>query len=126
MLPTALNMPKRKPLSDAERDHLVPLFIDAQTTLDNKRVEKERETLKRRAARRITNAKTERDGFLWLLDHAVKTSNVIYYSHTQRFNFGWRKPLSAEERSALLDVITEFPYPYDIQCDDGRTLSGER
>lgn len=44
-------------------------------------------------------------------------SNAIYYTHTQRWGFGWRKPLDAAAHSALLDVISEFPGDYDIKAD---------
>lgn len=41
--------------------------------------------------------------------------NVIYYDHTGRFGFGWREPLSDVELSTVLDIISEFSFPYDNQ-----------
>lgn len=120
-----------KELTEAEAAHLLPLFKEAQihghTERDKKRIAKQRETLAREyEIIRIARATTERDGFLWLMDHGIKTDNVIFYSHTGRFGFGWRKPLGETVLGDLLNLITEFPFSYDIKTADGRTLSGER
>lgn len=76
------------------------------------------------AAQAIANEERRRDGKLWLLDHGLSIENVIYYSHTNRFCFGWDLPVSPVVESTILDVISEFPYSYDIKTQDGRTLSG--
>jgi hypothetical protein len=58
------------------------------------------------------------------MDHGYRDiDNVIYYTHTGKFGFGWRTPLDAAEVSALLDIITEFPYLYEIKAADGRKLT---
>jgi len=54
--------------------------------------------------------------------NGIKIDNCIYYSHTDRFSFGWRSPVSAEVVSEILNVISEFPFLYEIKCDDGKTL----
>lgn len=71
------------------------------------------------------DAKTERDGFLWFMNRGIRVDNLIFYTHTGCFCFGWRSPIDAELRDALLDVISEFPFPYDLKCNDGKTLSGD-
>lgn len=63
------------------------------------------------------NATTERDGKLWIWDHGFSLDNVIYYSHTGRFCFGWRQPVSDSVASKLLDVMSEFPFPYTIKSE---------
>lgn len=119
--------PKREPLTDAERAELLPEYVRRQTTGDNSRANLKRQ--KQRADvlaqfEKVTAAATEeRDGMMWLLDHGVSLDNVIYYSHTERFSFGWRSPVSPEVESALLKIISEFPHAYDIKTADGRTLS---
>lgn len=118
----------RTPLTDAERAHLLPLYRAAQlhgtTERGRARIANLRKELESDFKRRIANATTEHDGFVWLIDHGINTSNVIFYPYTGRFGFGWRQPCSAEFVSALLNVISEFSFPYDIKCADGRTLSG--
>lgn len=125
--------PERKelePLTAAEKAHLLPLYKEAQlrgrTARDKVRLARQRMDIEEKYQRDTANAKAEHDGLLWLLDHGVKIDNVIYYDHTGRFGFGWRHPVDAEILSELLDIITEFQWPYDIKCADGRTLSGER
>lgn len=115
-------------LTEAERAHLVPLFTQAQihgnSERGKKRIAQRRAEIVKERDRAIQNANTESDGLLWLMDHGVNTDNVIYYKHTGLFSFGWRKPLDAGLLSALLDVITEFRWPYEIKTADGRTLNG--
>lgn len=66
-------------------------------------------------------ATTERDGFLWLLEHDIPTGNCIYYSHTGRFCFGWRGKHSPGEkyegktRLKLLELLKGFPFEYDVE-----------
>lgn len=119
---------ERAPLTEAERAHLLPLYREAQlhghTVRDKARIAKARADVITSCNKQTRSAMAERDGMLWLMDHGVRTDNVIFYSHTGRFGFGWRKPVDAEYLSALLDIISEFPFPYDIKCADGRTLSG--
>ena len=66
------------------------------------------------AREKIEKIETERDGLLWLLDHSLPRDNAIYYGHTRRWAFGWRKPLTDALKSRLLDALSEFPYDYDI------------
>lgn len=118
----------RAPLTDAERAHLMPLYVHAQThgntERDKARIANKRASVLDKYERVTRNAATERDGFLWLMDHGIKTDNVIFYSHTGRFGFGWWQPLGAEVLAALLEATgAEFPFPYDIVTADGRKLS---
>lgn len=119
----------RSELTDAERNHLLPIYQDAQL-----RGQGERSIAAAKAARskieseyksRIDKAESEYRGFTWLLDRGMQVDNVIYYSHTGRFCFGWRQGVSEIVESALLEVMSEFPFLYDIKCADGRTLNGD-
>jgi hypothetical protein len=118
---------QRAPLSEAEKAYLLPLYKEAQlhgnTERDKKRIAKRRADVESKYARETRDAKTEHDGMLWLMDHGLRTDNVIFYSHTGRFGFGWRSPVDPETLSAILDLISEFPFDYDIVCADGRKLS---
>lgn len=122
----------RAPLTDAERAHLSPLYAAAQTQgsteRGRKRMAKLREEIRAKRQAAIRNAEWEFTGMQWLMDHGLgqlAANNAIFYSHTGRFGFGWRTPLDGAQLSALLDVISEFPAPYDIKTADGRTLSGD-
>lgn len=114
----------RPPLTDSEAAWLVPKYRDAQihgaTERGNARMAKVRTEAVDKARRAIQHAQDERDGVLWLLDHGVSTENVIYYSHTGRFCFGWRRPVTPAEYSALCDVLTEFPFDYDIKREGSK------
>ena len=63
----------------------------------------------------IEAAKVETEAYTWLLDHDINIlDNVIYYNHTKRFKFGWRTPLTNDEKSKFLDILVEFPFDYDL------------
>ena len=109
----------RKPLSEAEKAERMPLYIKAQTERvterDKKAIARARESVVSKCDKVTADSITKRDGFLWLLDRGFRTDNVIFYTHTGRFCFGWRSPLSGELLSRTLDIITEFPFDYDIK-----------
>lgn len=126
-LQTVSNKQDRKELTDDELAELLPKYIHAQTYGNNERdkarLAKQRTDLLNERDNKIKTANTKHDGMIWLLDNGLKIDNVIYYNHTNRFSFGWRSPVSAEVVSEILEKIKEFPFDYEIKCDDGRTLS---
>lgn len=109
----------RDKLTQAEYDHLMPLFVKAQTEgvteRDKAAIARARAAVVAKYEAAKSNASTEYHGMLWLLDHGLRTDNVIYYNHTGRFCFGWRTPLSGELLSRTLDILAEFPFDYDIK-----------
>lgn len=115
------------PLTPAERNHLLPLYTEAQLRTNKVESDKFLTDVRARARKKISRAYCERRGYERLVElnlGRLAKENVIFYDHTGRFGFGWRKPLSGLELSDVLDVISEFSFPYDIKCEDGRTLSG--
>jgi len=118
----------RKKLTDDERAHLLPLYKAAQlygsTERGRERIKQQREAITKRRDKAIRAANALHDGLLWLMDRGINTNNVIYYENTERFGFGWQRPVDAALLSDLLDVISEFPFAYDIKCADGRVRSG--
>ena len=118
LLPVALCMPTRDPLADAERAELLPQYIIRQTTGKDSRAVKALAATRRRIEDKFrmetANAKTEHDGFIWLLDRNVNVDNVIFYNHTQKFSFGWRSALEPSVKNALLDLLAEFPFNYEF------------
>ena len=105
-------------LTEAERAHLIPLFKHAQlhgaTERGKARMIKKREEIRVTYDKAIKNAETEFGGFSWLLDRVLLADNCIFYNHTGRFNFGWRKPYTDEEAAELRAQLADFKYPYDI------------
>lgn len=110
------------PLTDDERAYLLPLFHEAQThgrtERGKARAAKLRIEIDHKREEKIQAANDEWKGFDFCLRHGISTANLIYYSHTGKFCFGWRKPLSAGEKSALLEAIgAEFPVDYEIKAE---------
>jgi hypothetical protein len=124
LLPVSLFRPKREPLTDAERTELLPKYIARQTTGRDSRAVlrrvKAREDAGAKYNKARATAEAEYKGMIWLLDHNVNIDNCLFYSHTGKFSFGWRSPVSAEVKSALLNILCEFPYPYEIKATEGK------
>jgi hypothetical protein len=108
----------RAELTAEERAELLPLYVARQTTGSESRALKARQAAFQRIEEKYRKEKhaveEEYRGFLWLWEHAVNLDNVIYYSHTGKFSFGWREPLSESVKSRLLDLLVEFPFEYEF------------
>ena len=108
---------KRKELTEAEREYLMPLYIAARMKgEENKRAE-QRAEVEAEYARDIARAEMEHKGELWLLDHGMTLENAIFYNHTERFCFGWRTPYGPKAAGALADALAGFPYEFDIKTE---------
>jgi hypothetical protein len=121
----------RPALSAKEMAELLPRYKEAQlhgnTERDKARIAKKRHALIAKRDRQITRARIEYEGMTWLMDHGIKTDDVIYYDHRGEFCFGWRaNGVDTELVSELLDIISEFRWPYTIKCADGRKLEGNK
>jgi hypothetical protein len=77
--------------------------------------EKEKARVLARAAKARAVLEVETAGYVWLLDHGCRIDNAIFYSHTGRWCFGWYRDLTPAAISQWLEVLTEFPYAYDIK-----------
>lgn len=110
---------KLRPLSEAEKELLIPKFREAQlhgsTARGKARIAKERVDLLAERDKSIKVANIKYDGMLWLMDHGVSTGNVIYYSHTNKFSFGWRKPIDKEIVDDLHKLMEGFPFEYEVK-----------
>ena len=130
---------KLEPLTDAESAALLPRFTSAQLrgrgarnaaaeAKQRARVAAIVTEAKQKAARKVAAAQREQAGFQWLLDRGFwgLLDNVIYYDHTDTFHFGWRSKegLADSVVGQLLDVISEFPAPYEISTATRGKLSG--
>lgn len=110
------------PLTTTQQRTLSQAYVQAQTGNVLATEKKQREELDAEYKKSVNEAETKHDGFTWLLDNSVNIQNCIYYSHLNSFCFGWKQPLSESVREVLLKVLSEFPQPYTIKCDDGTTL----
>jgi hypothetical protein len=134
LLPVAESFGGDRPeLTDEERAALLPRYREAQKYGSDERTRKAIDArraraleLPEKARQKVVEAEKIRDARLWCLDRGLLRAegNLIYYGHTGRFCFGWNKPLDGDDLSQLLDAVSEFRWPYDIECADGRTLSG--
>jgi hypothetical protein len=108
----------RAKLTDVEQAELLPLYVTRQTTGSESRALKARQAQFQRIEEKHRKEKAaveeEYRGMLWLWDHSVSLENVIYYSQTQKFSFGWREPLAESVKSRLLDLLCEFPFEYEF------------
>ena len=117
--PVADERKPREPLTDDERAEIMPRYTEAQLRGTGERSKayaiKKRQEIVDKYEAETAHGLTERDGFLWLMDRSLSVENVIYYSHTGRFGFGWRTPVSDEVYAVLVEELCEFPYDYDIK-----------
>jgi hypothetical protein len=127
---------KRAKLTEAEEAFLLPRYTAAQLKgkanrdaeakdRARKKVQDEYEDDMRKAEEKKIEATEKRDALTWLLDRELGIDNVIFYSHTKRFSFGWRQPIDSQVEKQLLDHMSEFPFAYEIKCADGRTLQNK-
>lgn len=116
-------------LSQAELDNHLPVWIAAQTKKKGENVEKlnaaKRLELEKSRDEALKHAVIEHDGFIWFMDRDINVHNCIYYKHNQTFSFGWRSPVDPEIEKALLEIVSEFPFKYEIKCADGRVLKNQ-
>jgi hypothetical protein len=113
-------------LTEEELATLLPLYEVAQGLGKEKREEQALSKARikvanlvpeaeRKAAGLVIKAQKETEAYTWLLDNKYRElNNVIYYDHKDTFSFGWSKPLSAQEKSRLETLLTEFPFDWEF------------
>lgn len=119
LLPIVDDWSKIYPLNEQENNYLLPLYKDAQlhglTERGKSGLARQRERIEKEYDDAVKNAKTKRDGMLWLLDRGIKIDNCIYYTHSDKFCFGCRSPVDETFKKELLDILVEFPFEYEIK-----------
>lgn len=113
-------------LTAEEHASLFPLYHDSQVrgrvARDKEKLEEQRqkvqteyeETVQKKIPALQVAAVVEYTGKNWLLSHDISIENVIYYSHTHIFSFGWMKPFAPEVQVTLRELLTAFPYPWEF------------
>lgn len=125
LLPLSDRKASRKPLTQTERNTLEPIYTEGRirgvTERGKARMAKARADLIASRDKTIRIANTKFDGMTWIMDKGFSTDNVIFYDHMANgagvFSFGWRKPLDKETTDALLDLMSEFPFEYELVTD---------
>jgi hypothetical protein len=107
---------KWRPLTDAEKETILPQYKNAQihgaTERGKARTAKERRELHAEYERTMRNAATKLNGFTWLMDHGLNTTNIIYYEHTDTFTLGWREAIGENLRPDWQEKMAGFPYKW--------------
>ena len=107
-------------LTDSEKDFLMPLYLEAQTTAKTERqkqklISQQAEIL-RKYEKTIKDAKKELYGFQWLIDNNINLDNFIFYDHTQKFCYGWRSDGVSESVAAeMREKLKGFPAEIEIK-----------
>ena len=105
----------RKP-TQQEFEQFLPLYDHEQELSRKRRIEKRKQLERELIEKSLHDAKWEHNGKMWLLDKGYELDNVIAYSHTGKFCFGWREPLTAEEELHLLDtVLVDAPFDFELK-----------
>lgn len=106
-------------LTEQELEVVKPLYVQAQlegaAQRQSEYFAKKRTQLTAARDKAIRVANAEHDGMMWLLDNQIAVDNAIYYSHINKFSFGWREPLSPDVAKALSEKLANFPFDYEIK-----------
>ena len=65
--------------------------------------------------RDIKNKKIELKAFTWLVEKDIDFNNVIFYTHTNTFCFGWRDLLNDKQKEVLNKKLKNFPYNWEFK-----------
>jgi len=96
-------------------ENLILKYNEMQKTGRLLRLKKSQDYKLKSIEQDILKSKKEFKAFKLLIDNNIDFNNVIYYSHTDTFCFGWRNPVeNKEELSTQLDTIG-FSKKYNVQ-----------
>jgi len=96
-------------------DWLVIEYEKQQKSARLVRVEKDKQRALAKCRKDRETAEIEYKGFILIIESGLDYDNCIYYTHTGRFCFGWRKPLTEVEKIEIGDKLKKFPYDYDMK-----------
>jgi len=98
-------------------DYLVNDYNTAQQISRLERLKKAQNSKLKDIKNKIESAQIEYDAYSLLIDNDIDFNNVIYYTHTKKFCFGWREPITKPEQTKLNVKLTEigFTAKYDIE-----------
>jgi hypothetical protein len=88
-------------------ESILTLYRSEQLIARKKRLEEAQKRKLEQLDKDIQNAIKEKEAFTWLIEHNVDFNNVIFYSHTDTFSFGWRNQLSVVEAEKLEAILLQ-------------------
>jgi hypothetical protein len=106
---------KSVPLTEQERENLLPRYVEAQTEGKRELAQKAISEAHEKCARKVKLANMEYDGTVRIAEAGVPLGNVIFYEHTETFCFGWRNGLSGEVKEVLKEKLKDFPYKFELK-----------
>jgi len=86
-------------------------FLKKLTEKKLENIKKQHEQKLKKLGKDVENAKIELQAFTWLIDNGIDYDNCIYYNHTEKFSFGWRKSLTEIEKKYFDRKTGWFPFP---------------
>ena len=106
---------KRAPLTEQERETLLPRYVEAQTKTLQELSQKAISDALKKCERKVKLANVEYDGMRRIAEAGIPLDNVIFYEHTETFCFGWRNGLSDEVKEVLKEKLKDFPYKLELK-----------
>jgi hypothetical protein len=119
LLPADRKHGHREPLTDDERDWLLPRYLDAQLEGDKERRAQRTAHQRARLEKQHQLDEMKFDGLTRLLNAGIDLSNVIFHDHVPVFKFGWANKLSPSVAEAMQTKLAEieFPHPTEFAID---------
>ena len=106
---------KRAPLTEQERETLLPRYVEAQTKAKSNHAQKALSDALKKCERKVKLANMEYDGTVRIAEADIPLDNVIFYEHTETFCFGWRNGMSDEVKEVLKEKLKDFPYKIELK-----------
>ena len=106
---------KRAPLTEQERETLLPRYVEAQTKTLQELSQKAISDALKKCERKVKLANMEYDGMVRIAEAGIPLDNVIFYEHTETFCFGWRNGLSDEVKEVLKEKLKDFHYKFELK-----------
>lgn len=124
LTPDNLQLLALTPICKEYRDNKEPIIIpeslikeynETQKLSRTARLKKQQDNKLAAIQSDIESSKIEYNAFKWLIDKNMDFDNVIYYSHSKEFCFGWRNSLNDSDKAELKESLKGFPYPYKLK-----------
>lgn len=106
---------RRAKLTEEERNYLMPLYVEAQTSSNNTlNLDKIIKETKQIAEKLTKQAERIKNCAKFLKQNNIQTNNMIYFNHSDLFRFGYRQSLCPEVKKALAEKLKDFPGKFEL------------
>lgn len=116
LLPAGSDLRVKRKLSDKDYADLQGLWLEAQTSIVSQKLDRFKAKIKQGHSDAIRKANVEYDGYLKLILIDTPASKAIFYSHTEKFTFGWQSELDMNVAEAILKKVKKANFPYLVDC----------